>query len=125
MIEAAAKAAHEVNKVWSESLGDQSHEHWENAAEWQRSSSRAGVLKAVDLYENGTPKSEISEKLHESWMEFKAANGWRFGAVKDADKKEHPCMVPYSQLPPEQRVKDEIYLATVLSITQNWWRRPA
>lgn len=32
---------------------------------------------------------------------------------KGANKKEHPCLVPYAELPPEQRQKDHVFVATV------------
>ena len=36
--------------------------------------------------------------------------------VKDADKKEHPCLVPYEQLPTEQKVKDAIFRVIVIGL---------
>ena len=50
---------------------------------------------------------------HESWLKQKEADGWRYGVVKNADKKEHPCDVPYDQLPVEQKAKDYIFGAIV------------
>jgi len=41
------------------------------------------------------------EKSHESWMKVKEIDGWKWGPVKDPEKKEHPCMVPFSELPKE------------------------
>ena len=46
-------------------------------------------------------------------MAEKVATGWKYGPVKNPDAKEHPCMVPYAELPPEQRRKDALYLAMV------------
>ena len=54
---------------------------------------------------------------HEAWMRDKVADGWVYGPVKDADAKTHPCMVPYDQLPPEQRVKDHVFKAIVNALT--------
>jgi hypothetical protein len=33
--------------------------------------------------------------------------------VKDPEKKQHPCMVPYADLPAAQRAKDALFLGTV------------
>jgi len=30
--------------------------------------------------------------------------------VEDPEKKEHPCFVPYTELPPEQKAKDHIFV---------------
>ena len=36
---------HEANKIYCESLGDNSQESWEDAPEWQRASAIDGVQK--------------------------------------------------------------------------------
>ena len=50
---------------------------------------------------------------HESWMRQKVTDGWVFGAEKNPDRKEHPCLVPFDQLPREQQAKDFIFRAVV------------
>jgi len=101
----AAKAAHQANKEYCESMHDYSQPDWENAHDWQKES----VLDGVEGVLNGnTP-----EQSHESWLKHKKAHGWTFGEVKDPEKKEHPCMVPYNQLPEEQKKKDSIFINAV------------
>lgn len=105
--EQIAKFAHEINRAYCASLGDNSQPSWEDAPDWQKSSARAGV----DMHlanPNATP-----EQSHESWLAQKTAEGWKFGAVKDADKKEHPCFLPYAELPAEQKAKDYLFRAVV------------
>lgn len=46
-------------------------------------------------------------------MKEKEADGWKYGKVKDAEKKEHPCCVPYYDLPVKQRVKDSLFTGVV------------
>jgi len=41
---------------------------------------------------------------HDLWVEERKANGWRYGEVKDANKKTSPYLVPYSELTEE--IKD-------------------
>jgi hypothetical protein len=43
-------------------------------------------------------------------------DGWKYGPVKDPEKKEHPCFVPYDRLPTEQKAKDYIFGAVVKSL---------
>ena len=50
---------------------------------------------------------------HASWMRQKIAEGWVYGEVKDVEKRQHPCMLPYDELPPYQRAKDSLYIAIV------------
>jgi hypothetical protein len=36
--------------------------------------------------------------------------------VKNPDAKEHPCFVPYDELPAEQRTKDYLFQAVVRAL---------
>lgn len=110
VILACAQAAHEANRAYCAAIGDDSQLPWDDAPDWQRASAIAGVQGALD---GNTP-----EQSHQSWRTQKELDGWRWGAVKDAEAKTHPCMVAYSALPPEQRAKDELYLTTVKAVAR-------
>ena len=116
-VEACARAAHEVNRAFCKVLGDDSHKPWDEAPEWQKRSARMGVISHAQG--DVTP-----EQSHQLWLNEKLATGWTHGPVKDEAKKEHPCMVPYSELPPEQRIKDELFTETVRIMTSALWRVP-
>jgi hypothetical protein len=45
----------------------------------------------------------------------KKADGWVYGEVKDPEKKEHPCLVEYEELPKDQQAKDSLFIAVVRS----------
>jgi hypothetical protein len=107
-IVAAARAAHEANRAYCQALGDLSQPAWEQAPEWQTKSAFNGVLGVI----NGNSP----EQSHESWLAEKQATGWKYGPVKDPEKKEHPCFVPYAELPPEQRAKDLLYVTVVRAV---------
>jgi hypothetical protein len=109
-IEICARAAHEANHGYCRAIGDGSQTDWDAAPYWQRESCRKGVAGALA---GNTP-----EKQHEAWMADKLAGGWVYGPVKDPEKLTHPCLVPYAELPPEQRVKDAIYVAVVRATAQ-------
>lgn len=102
-----AKICHEANKAYCETLGDTSQVPWEDAPEWQRESAIKGVKFCLD-----NPDAPASAN-HDSWLEVKRADGWKYGEVKNADKKEHPCFVPYEQLPEAQKAKDHLFKAIV------------
>lgn len=104
-----AKACHEVNKVYCESIGDNSQVSWNDAPQWQKDSAMSGVRYHLH-YPDSTP-----EDSHNSWLKEKTENGWSYGPVKDPDKKQHPCYLPYSQLPKEQQLKDSFFVAIVKS----------
>jgi len=100
---AAAQAAHEANRTYCQSLGDNSQVPWAEAPEWQKTSAINGVKYAIA---NGFPSGEA---MHENWMAEKINSGWVYGETKDPEKKTHPCLVPYSELPDAQRFKDDLF----------------
>jgi len=101
-----ARVTHEANRALQIIQGDPAPSpHWDDAPEWQTSSALEGVTHAID---GMTP-----EQMHESWCEFKRADGWIFGDVKDVDSKTHPCLVPYADLPVDQQLKDHLFSAIV------------
>ena len=109
--EQIARVCHEVNRAYCQALGDNSQPPWEEAPDWMKTSAMNGVnLHIADP--NAGP-----EASHESWMAEKEAAGWKFGPVKDADLKEHPCMVPFKELPKDQQAKDFIFRAVVHSLS--------
>jgi RyR domain len=49
---------------------------------------------------------ELARIEHERWMSDLLRDGWRWGTVKDAATKEHPLLVPWSELSEDDRDKD-------------------
>lgn len=106
-VDRIARVCHEVNRGYCAALGDYSQLHWGAAPDWQKSSARLGV----ELHLNNPDASPAAS--HESWMKQKVDDGWVYGPVKDPLMKEHPCIVPFAQLPVEQQAKDFIFRAVV------------
>lgn len=102
-----AAVTHEVNRAYCAALGDNSQLPWADAPLWQRDSAVEGVK-----FHHANP-SAGPEASHENWMKEKLASGWKYGPEKDQDKKEHPCMVPFSSLPLAQQIKDHLFRAVV------------
>ena len=46
------------------------------------------------------------EANHQNWVEMKVSQDWRYGPVKDFEKKEHPDLMPFDQLPIIEQRKD-------------------
>lgn len=105
-----AEVAHEVNRAYCRALGDYSQPSWADAPQWQRDSAIEGVHFHL-RYQKAGP-----EASHESWWKQKQLDGWKYGPVKDPDKKEHPCCVPFEELSREQQAKDYIFRAIVHAI---------
>lgn len=108
--EIIARVAHDVNKAYCEAIGDFSQKAWADAPEWARESAINGVK-----FHRENPNASPSAS-HDIWLKEKEDTGWKFGAKKDAEKKEHPCFLPYDQLPKEQQIKDHLFKAVVASL---------
>lgn len=112
-----AEAAHEMNRVYCQALGDYSQPRWSNAPSWQRESA----IKGVDgVFAGNGPGAS-----HASWLAEKVAAGWKFGPVKDPEKKEHPCMVSFAELPLDQQQKDHLFVAAVATMARALGYQPA
>ena len=109
-IQRVAIVAHEANRAYCFSTGDCSQFHWDAAPAWQRESCIKGV-ELIAEHPETTP-----EQSHKSWLALKESEGWVYGETKDAEKKTHPCCVPYDQLPESQRRKDAIFGAVVRAV---------
>lgn len=110
MILKAAIAAQEANRILCLSMGDTSITPWGYAPAWQQASVIAGV-KAISENPSTTPAQS-----HAGWLAHKEADGWKYGPAKDAEKKEHPCFVPYEQLPENQKLKDHLFGLVVRAV---------
>lgn len=104
---AIAMICHSINAAYCQSLGDDSQVAWDDTPETHKQSLIAGVEMHL-ANPQATP-----EQSHESWYQQKEAEGWTYGEFKDLEKKEHPCFLPYEELPLEQKAKDYLFRSTV------------
>ena len=107
--EQIAKVAHEANRAYCQTLGDHSGLPWADTPRDQKDSVISGV-KTIQADPSTTPAQS-----HLKWTAYKAKQGWTSGPKKDAILKTHPCLVPYSMMPPEQQLKD-ILFGTIVRI---------
>lgn len=116
-IEQIAQICHATNLAFCRSIGDHSQNSWDFAAEWQRQSAISGVLFHLGELEAGHKADP--EASHLSWLKEKVRDGWKYGPVKDVVSKEHPCMVPYAELPAQQQLKDYLFCAVVTAFYEH------
>ena len=105
-----ARVCHEAHRAYCLARGDLSIPSWETLAEWQRENVIVGVMVA---YNN---PALTPEELHEAWMAEKVAAGWTVGPVKAPDLKQHPCLIDFDDLKPEDQAKDELFIAIVRAL---------
>ena len=48
----------------------------------------------------------LAENIHDIWALQRISEGWRFGPSRNDLEKEHPCLVPYEELPESEKDYD-------------------
>lgn len=70
------------------------------------------VPKPIDTDDVVLPKKldvlieQISENVHEVWAESRMSQGWTYGKERNDALKQHPCLVPYKDLPEVEKAYD-------------------
>jgi hypothetical protein len=101
--EQIARVCHDANNALRRAL-DEPETPWEEG----RDSSIRGVEHAL-AHPNETPEGQ-----HQQWFNDKVADGWTYApGPKNVAAKTHPQLVPYSDLPAEQRAKDVLFQGIV------------
>lgn len=49
---------------------------------------------------------QMAKNVHEIWAATRINQGWTYGPERDDAKKKHPCLIPYEELPEEEKVYD-------------------
>lgn len=49
---------------------------------------------------------QMSKNVHEVWAETRISQGWTYGEQRNDELKTHPCLVPYEDLPEEEKEYD-------------------
>jgi hypothetical protein len=76
--------------------------------------------KPIDTSTVSLPKEvealleRLAENNHDIWATQRMAVGWRYGPKRDDEKKEHPDLVAYSELPEEEKQYDRNTAAETL-----------
>jgi ryanodine receptor 2 len=60
---------------------------------------------------------KLAANVHENWALLRVAEGWKFGAERNDQRKQHPCLIPYDQLPETEKHYDrQTVLATIKTL---------
>ena len=95
-----AKICYEANKAFCEIIK-------EEVLSWEQ--CKDSTIKGVEAFNKNC---NISTKaIHDNWVKDKLADNWKYGPIKDFEKKEHPCIKDYHDLSLTQRFKDNLFLA--------------
>jgi RyR domain len=63
-------------------------------------------------------QQELVERLaahaHDVWAKKRIADGWQYGSSRNDEAKTHPCLVPYVQLPENEKDYDRVMVEQVV-----------
>ena len=60
----------------------------------------------------------MAKNVHEVWSQSRLSEGWTYGARRDDEKKTHPCLVPYEELPEIEKDYDRNTAIGTLKLIQ-------
>ena len=49
---------------------------------------------------------QMSKNVHDVWAETRIKQGWTYGPERNDELKTHPCLIPYEELPEEEKEYD-------------------
>ena len=62
---------------------------------------------------------KLAKNVHEVWAESRISEGWQYGKERNDAMKQHPCLVPYEDLPEIEKAYDRnTALGTLKLITK-------
>lgn len=102
IIIAAARSAYGAVSATREAFGETMRPSWESLPPM----TRAQLVEAARLVllRGASPRG-----LHEQWLKDRLATGWTYGDTEDRVNRFHPAMLPWDDLPAEQRAKGHAF----------------
>lgn len=49
---------------------------------------------------------DMAKNVHEVWAQTRIDQGWTYGVERNDALKQHPCLIPYEELPEEEKEYD-------------------
>lgn len=60
----------------------------------------------------------MAMNVHEVWAASRIAEGWQYGDTRNDALKQHPCLVPYHELPENEKEYDRKTAVETLKLIQ-------
>ena len=65
----------------------------------------------------------LARNVHDLWAQERLAQGWTYGPARDDSRKQHPCLVPYEELPESEKEYDrQVAVGTLKAIAAFGYR---
>lgn len=87
------------------------------------------IPQPIDTSEIELPKElsslveAMAKNVHEVWAQTRISQGWTYGEERNDELKQHPCLIPYEELPEEEREYDRnTAISTLKFIVANGYK---
>jgi hypothetical protein len=108
-IKICARVAYEASRSCALAVDSEDFTRpWEEAGDWLQDNWQSGVARVL--------AGDCPEQRHRAFVEEMTQKGWKYGPETDAEKKEHPDLMPYADLPAERRLKNQVYVDVILAV---------
>lgn len=65
----------------------------------------------------------MAKNVHEVWAQTRISQGWSYSSERNDELKQHPCLIPYEELPEEEREYDRnTAISTLKFIVANGYK---
>ena len=111
-ITAFAQVAHQQNQAYKAAIGQPLEGSWSQ----MDSTGQQFVLDKVRYYLMNS--HAVVSSLHDDWAYSQFNNGWAFGESLDEEKRTHPLLVLFSELPLTRQIEDLMFMQTVYALSR-------
>ena len=74
-------------------------------------------ISSIQLPDELKPLVEqIARNVHDVWAQNRMEQGWVYGDERNDNLKQHPCLIPYEQLPEEEKDYDRATAISTLKL---------
>jgi len=63
---------------------------------------------------------KIAANVHDVWATGRIIEGWRYGKERNDERKEHPCLVSFDELPEHEKEYDRNTAMETLKLIQKF-----
>lgn len=68
-------------------------------------------------------QEKLAEHIHDVWSLSRIEQGWTYGPSRNDVQRQHPCLLPYSQLPESEKLLDrKTAFETLAAIVSLGWK---
>lgn len=104
--EESMKAARQQHEFYYKQYGGTPWEKLDSFKRYSNVSSSDFMYTVNRLFEKNVPFETIAELEHIRWCRYHYIHNWKYGEETDSSKRLHKCLMPFSELSEEEKLKD-------------------